>query len=134
MGRQGAAIGLARRGRGPRLARCRAWRLALDLLVERRHALLDVLEPQRQLIGIEPLRARTEAMAPQRRDHRLQAIACRHRRVALGGDRRDLGHEPRPLLGEARAAADQQRLERVGVGREFIAKHREDRCTQSRRA
>ena len=80
-------------------------------------------------------------MAPQRRDHRLQAIAGRHRRVALGGDPhdldgnpRDLGGELRALLGKPRAGADQQRLERVGVGREFIVQHREDHCIQSGRA
>ena len=52
----------------------------------------------------------------------------------LDGNPRDLGGELRALLGEPRAGVDQQRLERVGVGREFIVQHREDHCIQSGRA
>ena len=57
-----------------------------------------------------------------------------HRHVTLGGDPRHLGRVMRALRGELRMRADHQRLERFGIGWEFIDVHHADRFTQSPRA
>lgn len=68
--------------------------------------MLDLLERQRQLVGIEPLRAPAEARALQCWDDRTQPIA--------------LMRETRDLLGMTRALSDEQRAKGFGIGREIV--------------
>jgi hypothetical protein len=86
---QGSAVDLAARA-GLSRRRC-----AVGLSLDGGDGLLDVLERQRQLVGIEPLRAPAEAMALQFVDDGAQPIALTSDAGDLLGMTHTLGDEQR---------------------------------------
>jgi hypothetical protein len=102
MRRQRPAVDLASADRSALLLRRRALFLGLG----GGKALLEILERERQLIGIEPLRPAPEAVALQRDDDRPQPIA--------------LAPNPSHLRGMLGALGEEQPTQRFRIGREIV--------------